>query len=514
MARRRLSMAQIREILRLKWQLGKSHRDAAKSLGISAGAVGGTVSRAKHAKLCWEEVQELSDEELQIRLYGSPRSRGGERPMPDLAKIDIELRRVGVTLELLHMEYLQEHPDGYQYSWFCQLHREWRKSRALTMRQPHKAGAKMFVDYSGKKPRIIDRKTGESEPVELFVAVLGASNKTYAEATKTQSIPDWISSHIHALEYYGGAPGAVVPDQLKSGVTQPCRYEPGIQRTYQEMAKHYDTAVIPARPAKPRDKAKVEGAVLIAQRWILARIRNEQFFSLEELNVRIWELLEEFNQRPMRGYGGITRQQLFDDIERDALKPLPAERFVYAEWKTARVNMDYHVTVDKHHYSVPYHLARESVEVRMSAMTIEVFYKGKRVVSHVRRNEPGGHTTDIAHMPKAHREHLEWTPSRLVQWGSEIGPSTEALVSAILADRPHPEQGYRACLGLLRLETRHGAERLEAACSRAFRVGIRSYRRVASILAHKLDGAPLPDEPQEPSPQPAHENVRGADYYH
>lgn len=514
MARKRLPMAQIREILRLKWKLGMSHRDAAKSLGISAGVVGGTVSRAKHAKLGWKEVQKLSDEELQTRLYGAPRSRGSDRPMPDMAKIDIELRKVGVTLELLHLEYLQKHPDGYQYSWFCELHREWRKSHALTMRQPHKAGAKMFVDYSGKKPRITDRRTGVSEPVELFVAVLGASNKTYAEATKTQSSPDWISSHIHALEYYGGVPEAIVPDQLKSGVTQPCRYEPGIQRTYQEMAKHYDTAVIPARPAKPRDKAKVEGAVLIAQRWILAKIRNEQFFSLAELNERIRELLEEFNQRPMRGYGGISRQQLFEDIEHDALKPLPVERFVYAEWKTARVNMDYHVTVDKHHYSVPYHLARESVEVRASAMTLEVFHKGKRVASHIRRYEPGRHTTDIEHMPKAHRKHLEWTPSRLVQWGSEIGPSTKALVSAILADRPHPEQGYRACLGLLRLQKRYGAERLEAACLRALRAGIRSYRRVASILAHGLDGTSLADESKESTSQPAHENVRGADYYH
>ena len=344
--------------------------------------------------------------------------------------------------------------------------------------------------------------------------MLGASNKTYAEATKTQSSPDWISSHIHALEYFGGAPEAVVPDQLKSGVTKACRYEPDIQRTYQEMAKHYDTAVIPARPKKPRDKAKVEGSVLLAQRWILARIRNEQFFSLAELNQRIRELLEEFNQRPMRGYGGISRQQLFDDIERDALKPLPTERFAYAEWRTARVNMDYHITVDKHHYSVPYHLVRESVEVRKSATTIEVFYKGKRVASHVLRHEPGRHTTSVEHMPKAHRKHAEWTPSRLLQWGSKIGPNTKAFVSALVTDRPHPEQGYRACLGLLRLEKRYGSERLEAACQRGLRVGMRSYKQVASMLANGLERAPLPDEQYEESPHSSHENVRGAGYYH
>ena len=362
-------MRKIREILRLKWKLGKSHRKTARSLGISPGAVGGTVSRARLAKLSWQEVEQLSDEELHARLYGVPGPPGVRRPMPDLARIDIELRRVGVTLELLHMEYLAAHPEGYSYSWFCELHREWRKKRRLTMRQPHRAGEKMFSDYSGKKPSIIDPKTGEIHDVELFVAVLGASNLTYAEATKTQKSADWIGSHIHALEYFGGVPGALVPDQLKSGVTKSCRYEPEIQRTYEEMARHYGTAVIPARPGKARDKAKVEVGVQIAQRWILARLRNEQFFSLDALNTRISELLEDLNARPMRTYGGVSRRQLFEDIERAQLEPLPAERFVFATWKKARVNIDYHIEAGKHYYSVPYTLAREQVEVRMSALT-------------------------------------------------------------------------------------------------------------------------------------------------
>ncbi len=514
MAPRRLPMRKIREILRLKWKLGKSHRETATSLGISPGSVGSAVSRARRAKLSWDDMERLSDEELQARLYGAPGAPGVKRPMPDLAHIDIELRRVGVTLEVLHMEYLEAHPDGYSYSRFCTLYRQWRQKRRLTMRQPHRAGEKMFVDYSGKKPSIIDPKTGEIHDVELFVAVLGASNLTYAEATRSQKSADWIGSHIRALEYFGGVPSALVPDQLKSGVTKACRYEPEIQRTYLEMARHYGTAVIPARPGKARDKAKVEGAVLIAQRWILARIRNEQHFSLDSLNARIRELCDELNRRPMRVYGGVSRQQLFDDIERAALRSLPAERFIFATWKKARVNIDYHIEADKHYYSVPYSLAREQVEVRMSAAIVEIFHKGKRVASHQRRNGPGRHSTITTHMPKSHRKHLEWTPSRLIQWAAKIGPCTKALVSAILEDRPHPEQGYRSCLGILRLARRYGADRLEVACQRALRVGARSYRQVESILKRGLDGSPQDDEPSDAPPLASHDNVRGPGYYH
>ena len=514
MATERLSMRKTREILRLKWVLNKSHRETARSLGISAGAVGTTVSRARGAGLEWQQVEKLNDEELETRLFGAGRPTNGKWPMPDWAHIDLELRRVGVTLELLHLEYLQKHTRGYSYSRFCELYGEWRRRRRLTMRQPHRAGEKLFVDYSGKKPSIIDPKTGQESQVELFVAVLGASDYTYAEATETQKSADWISSHVHTFEYIGGVPGAVVPDQLESGVTKPCRYEPEIQRTYEEMARHYGTAVIPARPGKPRDKAKVEAAVLVAQRWILARLRDEQFFSLRALNVRIQELLEELNNRPMRRYGGVTRQQLFERIDRPALQPLTAERYIYATWKKARVNIDYHIEVDKHYYSVPYTLSRADVELRLTAWTVEVFHKGNRVASHQRCNKPGRHTTIADHMPKSHRAHLEWTPSRLIQWGSKTGPCTEALIRAILTERPHPEQGYRSCLGILRLEKRYGTDRLEAACDRALRVGMRSYRRVEAILKHGLDRAPLPGEsPDEASPE-THDNVRGPDYYH
>jgi transposase len=507
-------MATIRDILRLKWVLGKSHREAAQSLGISAGAVGTVLTRARHAELTWEKAEALSDDELQARLYGPPRQPAKERPRPDPAWIHLERRRPGVTLELLHLEYLEKHPDGYSYTTFCDIYRTWLSKHRLSMRQVHRAGEKLFVDYSGKKPRIIDPRTGVVTEVELFVAVLGASNYTYVEATHTQQSRDFIASHIRALEHLGGVPGAIVPDQLKSGVVAACRYEPTTQRTYHELARHYGTAIIPARPGKPRDKAKAEVGVQVVQRWILARLRNEQFFSLEALNERIAELMDELNDRPMRRYGGVTRRALFEQLDRPALAPLPAERFVHATWKHATVNIDYHVEVEKHYYSVPYTKVHERVEVRLSAFTVEIFHKGVRVASHPRSVAAGRHTTDPQHMPSSHRQHLEWSPSRLIRWAQSMGPSVEALVSAILRDRPHPEQGYRSCLGILRLERRYGAERLEAACRRALRVGARSYRHVAAILDRGLDRMPLPGAEAEAESTPRmHGNVRGPGYY-
>ena len=513
MATERLSMATIREILRLKWVLGKSHREAARSLGISAGAVGTVLTRARHAALTWEQAEALSEDELQTRLYGPPRQPARERPRPDPAWIHLERRRPGVTLELLHLEYLEQHANGYSYTTFCDIYRTWLSRQRLSMRQVHRAGDKLFVDYSGKKARIIDPRTGEVTAVELFVAVLGASSYTYVEATRTQSSRDWIASHMRALEHLGGVPGAIVPDQLKSGVIAACRYEPTTQRTYHELARHYGTAILPARPGKPRDKAKAEVGVQVVQRWILARLRNEQFFSLEALNERIAELMDELNDRPMRRYGGVSRRALYERLDRPALKPLPVERFVYATWKLATVNIDYHVEVDKHFYSVPYTRAHERVDVRLSAFAVEIFHRGVRVASHPRGFEAGRHTTNPQHMPKRHRQHLEWTPSRLINWAKTMGPSVEALVAAILRDRPHPEQGYRSCLGILRLHKRHGADRLEAACRRALHVGARSYRHVAAILERGLDRMPLPDDAAaEPAP-PVHGNVRGPGYY-
>jgi transposase len=506
-------MRNIREILRLKWTLRRSHRDTARSLGISPGAVASVVSRATAKALTWEAVGALTDDELERTLYGPKLALTIARPEPDRVWVHTELRRPGVTLELLHLEYLAQHPDGYRYSAFCRHYRRWLESRRCSMRQVHKAGEKTFVDYAGQHPHLVDARTGELIPLELFVAVLGASNYTYAEATLTQRSADFIASHTRAVEYFGGVTAVIVPDQLRAAVTEPCRYEPTVQRTYGDWARHYDTAIVPARPAKPRDKAKAEVAVQIAERWILARLRHETFFTLGALNERIWELLDELNARPMKTYGGQSRRDLFERLERGALRALPPTRYVYAEWSQARVNIDYHVEVDDHYYSVPHALIHTLVEIRATAATIEILLRGQRVYLHVRSHQRGGYTTIPEHMPKAHRAHLEWTPSRLIRWAATIGPSTEALVGAILESRPHPEQGYRSCLGILRLAKRDGAPRLEAACARAVAAGARSYRHVDSILKHGLDRLPLEAESPSACPPRPHSNVRGAAYY-
>jgi len=506
-------MRKTREILRQKWELGRTHREIAASVGQSLGAVAATLGRARAAGLDWAQAQALSDAALEERIYG-PRAEATPRPMPAFEYLHAERKKPGVTLELLHLEYLEKQPDGYRYTQFCEHYRGWLKKRRLTMRQEHKAGEKLFVDYSGKKPHIVDPKTGEVIEVELFVAVLGASNYTFAEATLTQGGPDFIASHLRAFRFLGGVTGALVPDQLKSGVVVACRYEPGIQRTYEEMALHHGTAVLPARPYRARDKAKVEAGVLVAQRWILARLRHETFFSLEALNERIAELLEDLNNRRMRVYGA-SRRELFERLDRPALKPLPAGPFEYSEWKKVRLNIDYHAEVDHHYYSAPHPLVHEELEARFTATTVELLHRGERVASHLRSYQRGRHTTVAAHMPKAHQKHLEWTPSRIVHWAASIGPKTQALVEAILAERRHPEQGYRSCLGILRLAKRFGEDRLEAACARAGAVRARSYRHVESILKNGLDRLPSPgEETEERAPLAAHENIRGGGYYH
>lgn len=509
----RLAMRKSRDILRQKWALAASHRQTARSLSVGVGTVSETLARAHVAGLSnWAEVEALPDDALEERLYGAG-AAASDRPLPDWRHVHQELHRKGVTLQLLHLEYLERHPDGYRYTQFCEHYRRWVKRQRRSMRQIHHAGEKMFADYSGLKPCYVDRSSGELIEAELFVAVLGASNYTYAEATRSQQSEDWIASHIHAFEYFGGAPKATVPDQLKSGVTKSCRYEPGVQRTYEEMATHYGTIILPARPASPRDKAKVEVAVQIAERWILARLRHRTFFSLAELNAAIAELLEELNTRRMRVYGK-SRRELFLLLDRPQLRPLPPKRFEHATWKKARVNIDYHVELEWHYYSVPHTLMGEEVEIRATKTTVEVLHRGARVASHVRSFVRGGHTTDPSHMPKAHQAHLEWSPSRLIRWGEKIGKSTGALVQAILDDRPHPEQGYRSCLGILRLAKRYGDERLEAACARALLVRARSYRHVESILKNGLDRvAPLGAPPQAPLAL-VHENIRGPEYYH
>jgi transposase len=464
---------------------------------VSVGTVAASLARAREAGLSWAEVELLRDSELEERLYGVPEA--GKRPLPDFADIHRELHRVGVTLQLLHLEYLGQHSDGYGYTQFCRYYKRWRSKQQRSMRQIHRAGEKLFIDYSGKKPHIVDPKTGEVQEVELFV---------------TQQSADFLASHVRAFEYLGGVTAALVPDQLKSAVTRACRYEPGLHRDYEQLAEHYDTVILPARPGKARDKAKVEAAVLVVQRWILARLRNETFFSLGALNRRIAELLEELNHKPMRAYGA-SRRELFEQLDQPLLKPLPPERFSHGDWKHAKVNIDYHVEVDKHYYSVPHALVHEKVEIRFTVTTVEIFHDGRRLTSHARSYVRGRHTTQDEHMPKSHQQHLQWTPSRMISWGTSIGPSTGKLVAAILEERRHPEQGYRSCLGILRLGKRYGEDRLEAACARALVAGARSYRHLDTMLRKGLDRMPLPTTrpASTKSTSPAHSNVRGGRYY-
>lgn len=514
MATVRLTMRQIREILRQKWPLKRTHREVAHSLGISPGAVGSVLLRAQALEWDWEKVKALSDTELEDNLYGPPAAPGSQRRAPDWAQLHLELRKPHVTLELLHMEYLQQNPQGYKYSQFCALYRQWRQQRGPVMRQEHEAGEKLFVDYAGARPHYIDRATGERVPVELFVAVLGASNYTFAQVSPSQRGPDFIASHVAALQFFGGVPRALVPDQLRSAVIGPCRYEPDLQRTYEEMARHYGTVVVPARPARPRDKAKVEVGVLVVERWVLARLRNLTFFSFAELSEHVAQLLEELNRRPMRVYRA-SRQELFERLDRPALRPLPQESFVYGKWKQARVNIDYHVEYEGHYYSVPHALCGRQVELRVTVATVEVYDRGQRVASHLRSEARGHHTTVAEHMPKAHQQHHKWAPSRLLHWASTVGPQTHLLVERILQERPHPEQGYRSCLGILRLGKRYSDARVEAACGRALACGARSYRHVESILRRGLDAVPVATE--DPALAPAgssHPNIRGRSYYH
>lgn len=506
-------MRQLRQILRLKYEKGLSHRAIARACSVGLGTIVDYLRRAEEAELSWPELAELDDAALEAQLFPKAAAPWTPRPLPNFAWIHQELRKAGVTLQLLWHEYIEAHPNGYRYTQFCVRYRQWRKKLNPSMRQVHRAGEKLFVDYSGKKPHIVDRSSGEVVPVELFVGVLGASNYTYAEVTPSQELPYWIGAHIRMLEYFGGSTEIWVPDNLKSGVTKACDYEPLINQTYAECAEHYGAVVIPARRYKAKDKAKVEAGVLVAQRWILAVLRNLTCFSIAEMNRAVWEKLEVLNDRPMQRLD-VSRRQLFERIERPVLIRLPAERYELAEWKTCRVNIDYHVAVDHNFYSVPYQLVHEEVEARYTRTTVEVFFKGKRVASHRRvLGSKGKARTRAEHMPAAHRAHAEWSPSRLIHWAEKTGPATGRVVAKLLSTFRHPEQGYRSCLGIMRLSGSYGADRVEAACRRAEHLGSCRYGTVKNILGTGMDRQPLEDQQPVTSSVPTHDNIRGADYY-
>jgi transposase len=515
MANRRLSVRKIKEILRLKLDCGISEREISRSCGVSRSTVADYLRRAAAARLTWAEASVLAESHLEERLFPTEHVPSSvKRPPPDCEHIYNELRtyrKFNLTLSQLWLEYKEKHPDGYQYTQFCEHYWRWRKKLDYCMRQEHRGGEKLFIDYADGLS-IIDRVTGELILTQLFLAVWGASSYTYAEATLSQTLPDWIGAHRRALEYFGCSPRVLVPDNLKSGVSKACKYEPDLNPTYSDMAEHYGCAVLPARPRKPRDKAKVENGVLIAKRWILAVLRHRTFYSLAELNAAIRECLERLNTRPMR-QAKKSRRELFEAVDRPNALPLPTRPYEYAEWYKAKVQLNYHIEVDHHYYSVPYQLLHESLDIRLTATIVEAFRKGVRVAAHVRSYHKNGYTTLPEHMPPEHRFYAEWNPERFIRWAGKTGEATARLVEKILATRPYPEQGYKACLGIINLTRHYEPVRVEAAARRALKFKTCSYRSMKAILSAGLDRQPDNGEQPRLPGLPPHQNIRGPEYY-
>ena len=512
---KRVSMRKTREVLRLYFELKLGQRQIARSANVSQSTVHDYLERFQAAGLSWPLPAEMAEAELQKALFpadSDPNQSENPKALPDFAHIQEELQQhKHTTRQLLWEEYRAVHPDGYGYSRFCHHYQRWKRERDLVLRQEHRPGEKLFVDWAGDTIPLYDPETGEVHPASLFVAVLGASNYTYAEANENQQLASWIGAHVRTFEFLGGCPQLVVPDNPRTGVSKACRYEPDLNPTYQEMAMHYGIGVLPARPRKPRDKAKVEVGVQIAERWIIAALRHRKFFSLGELNRAIRELLEKLNQRSFQKREG-SRRSLFRELDQPALRPLPAERFDLSEWSQATVNIDYHIQFDDSFYSVPYQLARQIVDVRATPTTVEIFHQGQRVASHVRARKPYTAVTQHEHRPASHRAHLDWPPSRMIQWASTVGPHTAEVVQKILDAYPHPEMGYRSCLGIIRLGQRYPVARVEAAAERALVTGAVSYKSLDSILRRRLDQQPL-NPPAVARSLSTHDNIRGAAYF-
>ena len=509
---RRFSLGLVREVLRLKLELKKSNRQIALALGISRSTVASYIERGDAAQLSsYDKVVALSDEELKAIVFAIRPYPGGEAPI-DFEYVFKELKRKHVTLKLLWGELSQTHPHLFKYSRFCELYRGWCQAQSISLRQHHKAGEKLFIDYAGTTVPVRDLNSGRDQEAQIFLAVLGASNFSFIEATWTQTSKDFIQSNIRAFEFFGGVPEILVPDNLKAGVNEACRYEPQINRNYREMAKHYGAVVIPSRAYRPKDKAKVENGVLVASRWILAAMRNEVFFSLEDLNERLRALLAEFNQRKFQKKDG-SRLSHFEEIEKKALKPLPPMRFVFADWKQVKVNIDYHVEIDHCHYSVPYRLRGKVLQARYTDTTVELFSGGERVAAHLKLTTKGGASTIKEHMPKCHQEYMGWSPLQFFSWAREIGPFTEKVMASIFEAKEHAELAYRSSLGIIRLAKAHGRERLELACERSLRIGGPSFKSIKSILEKRLESLPIDTSVGDSSPLD-HNNIRGAEYYH
>lgn len=510
MARKKLSMRKLSEVLRLGLEAKVSVRMIASSCCLARSTVSDYLCRARLAGVGWPLPEGLSEEGLD-RLLFPVKDVVGNRPKLDMVSIRHEMRGKNVTLQLLWEEYRTSNPDGYSYSQYCQLYRDWLGKQSISLRQEHRAGEKLFVDYAGDKIPITDPVTGLVSQGHLFVAVLGCSNYTYAEVTATEQLPDWIGAHVNALEDINGVPLAVVPDNTKAAVRSPCWYDPDVNLTYLDLAECYGFMVLPARVRKPKDKAKVENGVLIAERWILARLRHHTFFSLSEANKAVRQLLVWMNAKPFKKLPG-CRKSVLEEMERPALKPLPARRYEFAEWKEVGVNIDYHVEVDDHYYSVPYRLIKQRVMARFTRSGVEMFQHSKRIATHARSYQKGKHTTLMEHRPPAHAKYLAWTPERLCSWAATIGENCAKVVTQVLESRPLVEHGYRSCLGIIRLAKRYGNERLERACKKAIRLNIVSYHRIENMLRNGRDKIPVQDIAMKPAVA-SHDNLRGPEYF-
>ena len=521
MAQQRLAMQKVKDVLRLYLVGGiESRRQIARAVGCGKSAVSDCLQRARLAGLnAWAQIAELDELELSRRLYrsagASTAKRAPTRPLPDWARVREELARRDhqVTLALLWEEYKGEHPDGYQYSQFAELYRRFEKRLSVVLRQPHRAGEKCFVDFCDGLA-LFDPNTGNRIETQLFVGALGASSFTFARATLSQELPVWLDCHVRMYEAFNGVASITVPDNLRSAIASSDRYEAEINPAYRELAEHYGTCIIPARVRKPRDKAKVEAAVLVAQRWILAVLRHRRFYHLEDLNAAIEGLCAKLNDRVMR-HVKQSRRSLYERLDRPALKALPTEPYEYAEWKQVGVNIDYHIAFDDHYYSVPYTLVSESMWVRATGRTVELIHHGKRITTHVRSFVKYDYSTYPEHRPASHRAHLEWTPSRLIDWGRSVGVHTAAVIEYVIRSKPHPEQGYRSALGILRLSQRFTPTRLELACARALDIRSPHYRTIKTMLKQRMESAMTSTAAgNDPTATLGAANVRGPRYYH
>jgi len=510
MTQERLTLRKIKEILRLKYELGLSNRAIAGACKISNSTVGEYLKRAETTGVSWP-LGEIGEEELYQKLFPEKKKVHIEREysMPDWEEMQKEKRKQGVTLQLLWQEYKGKYPEGYQYSQFCEHYQRWKKSQVEPSKHnEHIGGEQMQVDYAGLKIPVINPETGEISGVSVFVATLPASNYIYAEAQANENQCNWNNGHVRAMGYFGGVVKIVVPDNLKTGITKPNYYEPGVNLAYQELAEYYQFAVLPARIKKPKDKAKIENGVQNVERWIIAPLRNRKFFGLHEVNLAIKEQLEQLNNKIMKS-GGRSRRQEFEEIDRPNLRPLPEKPYEYTERKTATVNIDYHVEFEGHLYSVPFTLIHQKVDIRATEKMVEIFHQGKSVAIHPRNFHLGRFSTLREHMPANHQFVEDINADRLIEWAESIGPQTTDLVKATLQSRPFPQQAYRSCLGILSLAKKYSPSLLEQACQAVFEAKVFSYKAVAQELIYLQKRTTTP--PVETLP--THENIRGSEYY-